>query len=69
MNYRSATESTEEQPPEQEAAGDTPPTALQVGETGGGDLLGDLLSLDLPNEPSYNAAPSVGKWVWLRMLC
>lgn len=58
---RSEAEATEDQPPEQVPAAvtmeTTPPT-----QEGVGDLLGDLLSLDLP---SYNAAPAApGKWAW-----
>ena len=62
-NWRSESETTEEQPPEHLSAvsSDTQPTPTQ--DPGTGDLLGDLLSLDLP---SYNAAPPTtgGKWVW-----
>ncbi|XP_003384157.1 PREDICTED: AP-1 complex subunit beta-1-like [Amphimedon queenslandica] len=54
---QSESETTEDQPPEQLSAvsSDTQPTPPQdPQDPGTGDLLGDLLSLDLP---SYNAAP------------
>lgn len=55
----STSETTEEQPPEQQAAVQENVVIQPSG--GGGDLIGDLLSLDLPPSTSnYNAPPSVG---------
>ena len=54
MCSRPLEETTEEQPPETGPA-DVTPVQPAVPPTGEGDLIGDLLSLDLPGESSYNA--------------
>ena len=61
MYNRPLEETTEERPPETEPANIhvTPAQpAAPVPPPGEGDLIGDLLSLDLPSESSYNAPPA-----------
>ena len=58
-------ETTEEQPPEQQAATtETSNPVIQApSDGGGGDLIGDLLSLDLPTQPTYTApVANVGQY-------
>ena len=54
----SAAEATEETPPE--AVQVPQPTVIQANQGGDDLLIGDLLSLDLPTGPSYNAPAGAG---------
>lgn len=51
-------ETTEDQPPEIGPAGIAPVQPVAPPPSGEGDLIGDLLSLDLPSESSYGAPAS-----------